>query len=119
MSATAFSIHCKRQLTPNKQGDDGWKSVQYEGQPLEYFRRTYYTLMCPEEGDQPEDAAPVVWAPSCVLVTPLMCLEEGQRGRERHTHRERERTLRIHSLVVQALSSVLTRLSCPPKRATR
>ena len=24
-SATSFSIHCKRQQTPNKQGDDGWK----------------------------------------------------------------------------------------------
>ena len=38
-SATAFSIHCKRQQTPNKQGDDGWKSVLYEGQPLESFRK--------------------------------------------------------------------------------
>ena len=38
-SATAFSIHCKRQQTPNKQGDDGWKSVLYEGQPLDTFRR--------------------------------------------------------------------------------
>ena len=26
---------------PNKQGDDGWKSVLYEGQPLELFRRKY------------------------------------------------------------------------------
>ena len=27
--------------TPNKQGDDGWKSVLYEGQPLEVYRRRY------------------------------------------------------------------------------
>ena len=27
--------------TPNKQGDDGWKSVLYEGQPLEMYRRKY------------------------------------------------------------------------------
>lgn len=40
-SATSFSIHCKRQQTPNKQGDDGWKSVMYEGQPLETFRKTF------------------------------------------------------------------------------
>ena len=40
-SATSFSIHCKRMQTPNKQGDDGWKSVLYEGQPLEVYRRRY------------------------------------------------------------------------------
>ena len=40
-SATSFSIHCKRMQTPNKQGDDGWKSVLYEGQPLEMYRRKY------------------------------------------------------------------------------
>lgn len=41
-SATAFSIHCKRMQTPNKQGDDGWKSTLYEGQPLDTFRQKYY-----------------------------------------------------------------------------
>eukprot|EP00884_Botryococcus_braunii_P018763 jgi/Botrbrau1/5570/Bobra.97_2s0001.1 len=51
-SATAFSIHCKRQQTPNKQGDDGWKSVHYEGQALDFFRRTYYSLTNPEEGEE-------------------------------------------------------------------
>jgi len=40
-SATSFSIHCKRMQTPGKQGDDGWKSVLYEGQPLELYRRQY------------------------------------------------------------------------------
>lgn len=40
-SATAFSIHCKRMQTPNKQGDDGWKSTLYDGQPLENYRRKY------------------------------------------------------------------------------
>lgn len=40
-SATAFSIHCKRLQTPNKQGDDGWKSVLYEGTQLDVFRRKY------------------------------------------------------------------------------
>ena len=37
-SATSFSIHCKRQQTPNKAGDDGWRSVLYEGQPLDIYR---------------------------------------------------------------------------------
>ena len=41
-SATAFSIHCKRMQTPNKQGDDGWKSTLYDGQPLENYRRKYF-----------------------------------------------------------------------------
>ena len=40
-TATSFSIHCKRMQTPNKQGDDGWKSVLYDGQPLELYRRRY------------------------------------------------------------------------------
>lgn len=41
-SATAFSIHCKRMQTPGKQGDDGWKSTLYEGQPLDIYRRKYF-----------------------------------------------------------------------------
>jgi len=40
-SATAFSIHYKRQITPSKQGDDGWKSVAYDGRPLEHYRKIY------------------------------------------------------------------------------
>ena len=28
--------------TPNKQGDDGWKSTLYDGQPLENYRRKYF-----------------------------------------------------------------------------
>lgn len=40
-SATSFSISFKRTITPSKQGDDGWKSVVYEGKPLEYYRRSY------------------------------------------------------------------------------
>lgn len=40
-SATAFSIHCKRLQTPSKLGDDGWKSVLYEGTPLDAFRRKF------------------------------------------------------------------------------
>jgi len=38
-SATAFSISFKRTITPSKQGDDGWKSVLYDGRPLEHFRK--------------------------------------------------------------------------------
>lgn len=37
-SATAFSIFFKRTITPSKLGDDGWKSVLYEGKPLEHYR---------------------------------------------------------------------------------
>jgi hypothetical protein len=40
-SATAFSINMKRSITPSKQGDDGWKSVFYEGRPLEHYRKVY------------------------------------------------------------------------------
>ncbi|KAG7674157.1 hypothetical protein KSW81_005993 [Nannochloris sp. 'desiccata'] len=38
-SATAFSIFFKRTITPSKQGDDGWKSVFYDGRPLEHYRK--------------------------------------------------------------------------------
>lgn len=37
-TASALGIHCKRQITPNKQGDDGWKSVHFKGRPLDHFR---------------------------------------------------------------------------------
>lgn len=40
-SATAFSIYCKRLQTPGKQGDDGWKSVHYEGVPLGDIRTRF------------------------------------------------------------------------------
>lgn len=46
-SATAFSIHVKRLQTPNKQGDDGWKSVLYEGTQLDNFRRKYQAAAKP------------------------------------------------------------------------
>lgn len=46
-SATSFSIHCKRMQTPNKQGDDGWKSVLYEGQPLEVYRKRHASKQPP------------------------------------------------------------------------
>ncbi|RMZ52128.1 hypothetical protein APUTEX25_001518, partial [Auxenochlorella protothecoides] len=36
-SASAFSIHVKRLITPDKQGDDGWKSVLYQGKPLDVY----------------------------------------------------------------------------------
>jgi hypothetical protein len=40
-SASAFSVHAKRKLTPHKQGDDGWKSVYYAGKQLDAFRQQY------------------------------------------------------------------------------
>lgn len=40
-SATSFSITFKRTITPSKQGDDGWKSVIYEGKPLEHYRKLF------------------------------------------------------------------------------
>ena len=55
-SPSSFSMHVKRFQTPGKQGDDGWKSVTYEGQPLEQLRRqltagpaaTKKVLLCTE-----------------------------------------------------------------------
>ena len=38
-SATAFSIFFKRRITPSKQGDDGWKSVYYNNECLDVFRK--------------------------------------------------------------------------------
>ncbi len=42
-------MHCKRQQTPNKQGDDGWKSVHYEGTQLDVFRRQFVQQSNAEE----------------------------------------------------------------------
>ncbi|KAK9808663.1 hypothetical protein WJX72_001520 [[Myrmecia] bisecta] len=77
-SATSFSIHCKRLQTPNKQGDDGWKSVLYEGQPLESYRKRFYAKgkvpvkrapgseadLDEEDYDMLEEPAPVEPAPA-------------------------------------------------------
>lgn len=38
---SAFSVFVKRLQTPGKQGDDGWRSVQVEGVPLEEWRHRY------------------------------------------------------------------------------
>lgn len=44
-------MHCKRQQTPNKQGDDGWKSVHYEGTQLDVYRKQYMQQASAEEAD--------------------------------------------------------------------
>lgn len=44
-SPTAFSIHVKRKQTPGKQGDDGWVSVHYMGQPLSNYRKEFAELL--------------------------------------------------------------------------
>ncbi|KAL6785109.1 hypothetical protein ACKKBG_A02475 [Auxenochlorella protothecoides x Auxenochlorella symbiontica] len=54
-SASAFSIHVKRLITPDKQGDDGWKSVLYQGKPLDVYRRQLRDTMS-EAAD--EDSGP-------------------------------------------------------------
>lgn len=41
-AASAFSVHVKRLLTPNKRGDDGWKSVHVDGRSLEEWRTVYF-----------------------------------------------------------------------------
>jgi hypothetical protein len=71
-SATAFSIHFKRTITPSKQGDDGWKSVLYDGRPLEHFRHVHSVQLRQaalaaakaDEGGAPgEEGAPPAAAP--------------------------------------------------------
>lgn len=44
-SATSFSINFKRTITPSKLGDDGWKSVLYDGKPLEHYRKVFLEQM--------------------------------------------------------------------------
>ena len=52
-SPTAFSMHCKRLQAPQKQGDDGWKSVLYEGTQLDVFRRKYLATPAHVPQEQP------------------------------------------------------------------
>eukprot|EP01024_Parvocaulis_polyphysoides_P033693 TRINITY_DN29911_c0_g1_i1.p3 TRINITY_DN29911_c0_g1~~TRINITY_DN29911_c0_g1_i1.p3 ORF type:complete len:192 (-),score=30.77 TRINITY_DN29911_c0_g1_i1:673-1248(-) len=40
-SPSAFSVYAKRKVTPEKQGDDGWRSVHYEGHTLDSFRKKF------------------------------------------------------------------------------
>jgi hypothetical protein len=54
-SASAFSVHAKRKLTPHKQGDDGWKSCYYAGKQLDEYRRMYneqYGNLAPKDPSQ-------------------------------------------------------------------
>lgn len=51
-SATSFSINFKRTITPSKQGDDGWKSVLYDGKPLEHYRKVYQEIKGSQGGSQ-------------------------------------------------------------------
>lgn len=62
-SATAFSIFFKRRITPSKQGDDGWKSVYYNNQCLDVFRKRL-------EASVDDEAAPA---------------KKKSKGRRRHT----------------------------------
>ena len=52
--------------TPNKQGDDGWKSTLYEGQPLDIYRRKYHQ----ETGLDLEDVEVSTLAQHCHVVIP-------------------------------------------------
>lgn len=44
-SPTAFSIHVKRILSPEKRGDDGWNSVMISGQSLANWRSQYLNTL--------------------------------------------------------------------------
>lgn len=55
-AASAFSVHVKRLLTPNKQGDDGWKSVYIEGRPLEEWREEYFQAQQQKEEESEKPA---------------------------------------------------------------
>jgi hypothetical protein len=42
---SAFSVHVKRLITPNKQGDDGWHSVYVDGVLLNSLRQQYHAKL--------------------------------------------------------------------------
>lgn len=55
-SPTAFTVAVKRQAAPTgRQGNDGWRSVLYEGAPLERVRKAYASQFAPTADDFDED----------------------------------------------------------------
>lgn len=56
-SATAFSIFFKRKITPSKQGDDGWKSVLYDGETLDTYRKALLEKRSKEEDSEQSRSA--------------------------------------------------------------
>lgn len=51
-SPTAFTVAVKRQAAPaGRQGNDGWRSVLYEGGPLERVRKAYAAQFAPAADD--------------------------------------------------------------------
>ena len=49
-------MHAKRQETPGKQGDDGWKSVTHKGVPLDTYRARYLRLLKGRQGTGSPDS---------------------------------------------------------------
>jgi len=56
-SATAFSIFFKRKITPSKQGDDGWKSVLYNGETLDTYRKALLDKRAKQEESEQSRSA--------------------------------------------------------------
>lgn len=51
VSPTAFTVAVKRQAPAGRQGNDGWRSVLYEGAPLERVRKAYASQFAPAADD--------------------------------------------------------------------
>lgn len=55
---SAFSVHVKRIITPNKQGDDGWHSVYINGVLLNAVRQQYHAKMLGQPYKQSSNKTP-------------------------------------------------------------
>lgn len=65
----------KRQAAPaGRQGNDGWRSVAYEGAPLEKYRKQYAAQFDAPADDDEVDRLPLAAAfPSLVRINPADC----------------------------------------------
>jgi hypothetical protein len=73
-SPTAFTVAVKRQAAPaGRQGNDGWRSVLYEGGPLERVRKAYAAQFAPAADDIDEVRRCITSATLSDLLLLLCC----------------------------------------------
>lgn len=69
-SPSAWAIHCKRIINPDKKSGCGWASVKYKGRKLDAYKNTWFKRKQQEEIDKEEDVVDGIYS---MLFRPSSC----------------------------------------------
>lgn len=61
-SPSAWAIHCKRIINPDKKSGCGWASVKYKGRKLDAYKNTWFKRKQQEEIDKEEDVVDGIYS---------------------------------------------------------